>query len=262
MSFSANNLPELEAHLATHQTLTEGGVAGALDASIYLALGSNYFFMQKHQMLPPILTYTTGTFISEPSLPSISRHGLINSHLLPPRLKLRRLRTRSISSVMMSPLLQLPRNLSLRLSPRRRKRSLLPSPSLSSRWRSTRLVSILSLSPIRSTLWKSTVWSGTRSPRSSKSPTECKNFRLDVLLKTIRSSLTTSSIRSLLGKMMCNLLIWLACKSFDSLYCMIHIIFSILTSLVIQTQFKQGGLRDSKEILLYSLYIWYVISNA
>ncbi len=85
MSFSANNLPELEAHLATHQTLTEGGVAGALDASIYLALGSNHSFMQKHLMLPLIPTCTTGTFISAPSLPSTSRLGLINSHPLPPR---------------------------------------------------------------------------------------------------------------------------------------------------------------------------------
>lgn len=45
MSFSADNLPELEAHLATHQTLTEGGSPGPLDGFIYLAIGSTPSFI-------------------------------------------------------------------------------------------------------------------------------------------------------------------------------------------------------------------------
>jgi hypothetical protein len=40
MSFTVEKLPELEAHLANHPTLTEGGQPGPLDASIYFALGS------------------------------------------------------------------------------------------------------------------------------------------------------------------------------------------------------------------------------
>lgn len=152
MSFSANNLPELEAHLATHQTLTEGGVVGALDASVYLAIGSIPSFMQKFQMLALIPTFTTGTSTSEPSHPSTLRPGLINTPQQLPRLLLRRKMSKSISSVTTSLLLlQLLRSPSQRLRSRRRKKSQLPSRSLSSRWRSTRLVSILFPLPIRST---------------------------------------------------------------------------------------------------------------
>jgi len=45
MTFSATNLPEIEAHLANHPTLTEGGLPGPLDASIYFAIGSKSFFI-------------------------------------------------------------------------------------------------------------------------------------------------------------------------------------------------------------------------
>lgn len=41
MSFSVDKLPELEAHLANNPTISEGGLPGPLDASIYFALGSN-----------------------------------------------------------------------------------------------------------------------------------------------------------------------------------------------------------------------------
>lgn len=41
MPFSIENLAEIEAHLATHPTLNEGGAPGAADATIFTALGSN-----------------------------------------------------------------------------------------------------------------------------------------------------------------------------------------------------------------------------
>jgi hypothetical protein len=41
MSFSVEQIHEVEAHLLKHPTLTEGGQPGPLDAYIYLALGSN-----------------------------------------------------------------------------------------------------------------------------------------------------------------------------------------------------------------------------
>jgi len=175
-------------------------------------------------MLTLIPTYTSGTFILEPSIFPTLRHGLRSIPQLLPKRKQRRKKNKSISSAIASLLLlRLPRSPSLRLSPRRRKKSLLPNRLLSSRWRSTRQVSIFFLLQARSTPWKSMVWYGTRSPRSSRSPMEYKSFRLDALLKTIRSSLTISLIKSLPGKMMCNQLIWLACKNFDSLYCMTHL---------------------------------------
>jgi hypothetical protein len=42
MPFTIENLAEIEAHLATHPTLSEGGAPGAVDANIYLALGSKF----------------------------------------------------------------------------------------------------------------------------------------------------------------------------------------------------------------------------
>ena len=45
MVFTVANLPEIEAHLATSPTLTEGGLPGPLDASIFFALGSTYSFI-------------------------------------------------------------------------------------------------------------------------------------------------------------------------------------------------------------------------
>ena len=50
MGFSVDNLPELEAHLANNPTLTKGGLVGPVDATIYLALGSTSFFIQKTSM--------------------------------------------------------------------------------------------------------------------------------------------------------------------------------------------------------------------
>ena len=44
MPFTIENLAEIEAHLATHPTLSEGGAPGAVDANIYLALGSKFAF--------------------------------------------------------------------------------------------------------------------------------------------------------------------------------------------------------------------------
>ena len=40
MPFSVENLKEIEEHLKNHPTLSEGGVPGASDAAIFLALGS------------------------------------------------------------------------------------------------------------------------------------------------------------------------------------------------------------------------------
>lgn len=45
MPFSIENLAEIEAHLATHPTLNEGGAPGAADAAIFAALGSNTRFI-------------------------------------------------------------------------------------------------------------------------------------------------------------------------------------------------------------------------
>ena len=64
MPFSIQNLAEIEAHLATHPTLTEGGAPGAADASIYLALGSKFLYIQKHLNIKLIPTFTTGIFSS------------------------------------------------------------------------------------------------------------------------------------------------------------------------------------------------------
>ena len=41
MPFSIENLAEIEAHLATHPTLNEGGAPGTADVAIFTALGSN-----------------------------------------------------------------------------------------------------------------------------------------------------------------------------------------------------------------------------
>jgi len=40
MPFSIENLAEIEAHLGSHPTLTEGGAPGPVDATIYAALAS------------------------------------------------------------------------------------------------------------------------------------------------------------------------------------------------------------------------------
>jgi len=40
MTFTVENIPAIEAHLANSPTLTEGGQPGVIDAQIYLALGS------------------------------------------------------------------------------------------------------------------------------------------------------------------------------------------------------------------------------
>lgn len=42
MTFSANNIDQIESHLATHPYLSEGGLPGAQDAQIYFDLGSNW----------------------------------------------------------------------------------------------------------------------------------------------------------------------------------------------------------------------------
>jgi hypothetical protein len=45
MPFSIENLAQIEAHLATHPTLNEGGAPGAADATIFAALGSTLYPM-------------------------------------------------------------------------------------------------------------------------------------------------------------------------------------------------------------------------
>jgi len=69
MVFTVANLPEIEAHLATSPTLTEGGLPGPLDASIYFAIGSIHIFMQNFPIVLLLLISTTGTFSSPASLP-------------------------------------------------------------------------------------------------------------------------------------------------------------------------------------------------
>jgi hypothetical protein len=45
MPFLIENLAEIEAHLATYPTLSEGGAPGAADATIFAALGSTFYPM-------------------------------------------------------------------------------------------------------------------------------------------------------------------------------------------------------------------------
>ena len=82
MSFSIENLAAIETHLATHPTLTEGGAPGAADASIYLALGSNFKYIQKHLNKKLTLTYTTGIYLSLALLQLSSKNGLELPNLL------------------------------------------------------------------------------------------------------------------------------------------------------------------------------------
>ena len=67
MTFTIEKLADIEAHLNNHPTLSEGGAPGALDATIYLALGSTFLFIQKHPIDKLLLTFTIGTFSSPPS---------------------------------------------------------------------------------------------------------------------------------------------------------------------------------------------------
>jgi hypothetical protein len=69
MVFTVANLPEIEAHLATSPTLTEGGLPGPLDASIFFAIGSTYTFIQNFPIAPQLLTFTIGIFSLLVSLP-------------------------------------------------------------------------------------------------------------------------------------------------------------------------------------------------
>lgn len=68
MTFTIDNIPEIEAHLNNHPTLSEGGAPGPLDATIYLALGSIFPFIQKHPIDKLLLIFTIGIF-SFPPLP-------------------------------------------------------------------------------------------------------------------------------------------------------------------------------------------------
>lgn len=65
MPFTIENLAEIEAHLATHPTLSEGGAPGPADASIYLALASNFAYIQKFLNIKLTPTSTTGTSSSQ-----------------------------------------------------------------------------------------------------------------------------------------------------------------------------------------------------
>ena len=62
MSFSVEKLGDIEAHLANNPSLTEGGLPGPLDASIYFALGSKTYPIQNCPMSIPSQTHTTGIF--------------------------------------------------------------------------------------------------------------------------------------------------------------------------------------------------------
>lgn len=224
MSFSVEKLADIEAHLANNPSLTEGGLPGPVDASIYFALGSNSHHMQNSPTTTRTLTLTTGTSCSAPSLPLSSRHGLTSTPLpsLPQLPPLPQLPSQpmmiSICSATMSPLLQW-RSLSLRRRWRRRKSQLL-NQLLCSTWRYTKLwlTSSSINSPRRSSPSKSKDLFGITPPSTLMWPTEWEVSRWDASSKTIRSSLTISLIRSLLGKTLSNQLTWPACKSSDSLY--------------------------------------------
>lgn len=85
MPFSIENLAEIEAHLATHPTLTEGGAPGAVDATIFNALGSTFSSIQNSLTDRPTPTYTIGTCSSVHSHPLLFRNGL--PQLNKPKLK-------------------------------------------------------------------------------------------------------------------------------------------------------------------------------
>ena len=77
MPFSVQNLKEIEEHLKNHPTLSEGGVPGPCDASIYLALGSTFIPIQNYQKNQLIQTFITGTFSLPISVLLLFRDGLI-----------------------------------------------------------------------------------------------------------------------------------------------------------------------------------------
>lgn len=119
---------------------------------------------------------------------------------------------------------------------RRKKLNQLPSQLLSSTLRLKIPKLILTLWPRRSWKDKSTVWSGTTNQRKSTLPTEFKNSKWVVSLKTPKSLLTTFSNPSKLGKKF-NLLIWSACKNCDLLYNYSHQnFFCIKWILMLKTQ--------------------------
>jgi hypothetical protein len=98
-----------------------------------------------------------------------------------------------------------------------RKKNLLPSPllSLMSRSMNKRLTFKNFLKKSKPSIL--TVLFGILNPNLLKLPTECKSFRLDVWLKTLKSVLKTFSNKLKDGKKF-NPLIQLASKSFDHLY--------------------------------------------
>lgn len=69
MSFTIEKLQDIENHLEKHPTLSEGGVPGAADAAIFLALGSNSFITQNSPTSKPTPTFISGTSSSTPSPP-------------------------------------------------------------------------------------------------------------------------------------------------------------------------------------------------
>jgi len=141
MSFSVEKLGDIEAHLANNPSLTEGGLPGPLDASIYSALGSNTFPIQSCPMSIPTQTPTTGISSSALSHPPLSRAGPTEMlpHPPPPLLPKRRPAMISISSATMTPPPRKRR--SPRKSPKKKPPSPLqrrprPSPSLNPSWSS------------------------------------------------------------------------------------------------------------------------------
>ena len=82
MSFTVEKLQDIEEHLKNHPTLTEGGVPGPVDGSIFVALGSTYSPIQSSQKRLLTPTSTFGISSSPPSALSLSKTGLVNTSLL------------------------------------------------------------------------------------------------------------------------------------------------------------------------------------
>ena len=75
MSFTIEKLQDIEEHLKSHPTLTEGGLPGPVDGAIFTELGSTTIFIQNYQINKPTPTCIIGISSSPTSQAMSSQHG-------------------------------------------------------------------------------------------------------------------------------------------------------------------------------------------